>query len=178
MVSHTPKPKHHQQNFQTVHRIYTVHKYNSIWVEAYIDHCACVVSYLPSPSPSPWTKILIDGLLNRVELRRAERNRVLLFFIDSGPGHQTSQLTHRRVNWSSEESAELGPSTLKRNIYVKYLYIFRLGYIFLCYCEYARLWLKTIKFTVSDFNNLMFLGLNENRITRYSNCHCCPYKWI
>ena len=44
MASHAPKPKNHQQNFRTVHRIYTVHKYNSIWVEAYIDHCACVVN--------------------------------------------------------------------------------------------------------------------------------------
>ena len=72
MVSHTPKPKHHQQNFQTVHRIYTVHKYNSIWVEAYIDHCACVVN-LTLPLSLSLNKTTLDGLLNtvnRVELRR------------------------------------------------------------------------------------------------------------
>ena len=56
----------------TVYRMCTLHKYNSnkpAWVEAYIDHCACVVSYLPSPSPSHGTKIFIDGLLSRVEPR-------------------------------------------------------------------------------------------------------------
>ena len=90
MVSHTPKPKHHQQISEqcTESTQYTstiVYGLKRTLITAH------VWSTLPSPSPSPWTKILIDGLLNRVELRRAERNRVLLSFIDSGPGYPRTQ---------------------------------------------------------------------------------------
>ena len=87
MVSHTPRPKHHQQNFQTVHRIYTVHKYNSIWVEAYIDHCACVVNLtLPLSLSLNKTFHRWPTEQSRTQESRTQLSSTLLYTVDSGPG--------------------------------------------------------------------------------------------